>query len=60
MFHGLSFGKTGQAPITGLPANASPGGAAGRIGRPRKLGAGSVKRTVRGFAQRLPRHARTP
>ena len=60
MFHGLSFGKIGQPPIVGLPANAPPGAPV----PPPPPGAGAASppgdsvRTVtrRAFAQRLRRH----
>ena len=62
MFHALSFGKIGQPPITGLPANVR------RRAPARRARAGLIAATAgechltvtrRAFAQRLRRHGRT-
>ena len=62
VFHGLSFGKIGQSPIVGLPANPPVPGAAppppvSPPGEPVEAGVRTVTR--RTFAQRFFRHART-
>ena len=62
VFHALSRGKTGQPPIIGLPAKASPPGAPPRsAGAAARDAAAASVRTVtrRAFAQRLLRHGRT-